>query len=68
MKLDTAKVINEIAMFANNLGSLPPNTALMVISDGKKRFEVRMASSLDKNAVVRIKRKKPLPPGQVELK
>ncbi|MDB5252828.1 MAG: hypothetical protein JWP27_1997, partial [Flaviaesturariibacter sp.] len=68
LKLDTTKAINEIAIFAKNLGSIPPNTALMVVSDGKKRFEVRMASSLDKNAIVRIKRKKPLPPGQIELK
>ncbi|MCW3072998.1 MAG: hypothetical protein JWP69_67 [Flaviaesturariibacter sp.] len=68
MKLDTSKAVNEIGMFANNLGALPPNTALMIVSDGKKRFEVRMASSLDKNAILRIKRKKPLPPGQVELK
>jgi hypothetical protein len=68
MKLDTSRAVNEIGMFANNLGSIPPNTALMVVSDGKRRFEVRMASSLDKNAVVRIRRKKPLPPGQVELK
>jgi archaellum component FlaF (FlaF/FlaG flagellin family) len=67
MKLDTTKAINEIGMFANNLGSLPPNTALMIVSDGKKRFEVRMMSSLDKNAVVRIKRKKPLPPGEKPL-
>lgn len=56
--LDLTKDLNEIAMFANNLGSLPPNTALMVVSDGKKRHEVRLSSSFDKNAVVRIRRKK----------
>jgi hypothetical protein len=56
--LDQTKELNEVAMFANNLGSLPPNTALMVVSDGKKRYEVRLSSSLDKNAVVRIRRKK----------
>jgi hypothetical protein len=56
--LDPSKQLNEVAMFANNLGSLPPNTALMVVSDGKKRYEVRLSSSLNKNAVVRIRRKK----------
>jgi hypothetical protein len=56
--LDPDKDVNEVAMFANNLGSLPPNTALMVVSDGKKRHEVRLSSSLDKNATVRIRRKK----------
>src|SRR4029078_13604418 len=35
IKLDTTKEFNELAMFANNLGSIPPNTALMLVSDGK---------------------------------
>jgi hypothetical protein len=56
--LDSTKEINEISMFANNLGRIPPNTALMTVWDGKQRYEIRMASSLDKNAVVRIRRRK----------
>jgi hypothetical protein len=56
--LDTTKEVNEITMFADNLGAIPPNTALMVVFDGKKRYEIRMASSLEKNATVRIRRKK----------
>jgi len=56
--LDTAKQTNEITMFADNLGSIPPNTALMIVSDGKKRYEVRMTSNLEKNATLRIRRKK----------
>lgn len=58
IKLDTAKEYNEIAMFANNLGAIPPNTALMIIFDGKKRHEIRLSSNLEKNAAVRIRRKK----------
>ena len=56
--LDNTKEINELSMFADNLGSIPPNTALMLIHDGKKRYEVRLSSNFEKNAVVRIKRKK----------
>jgi hypothetical protein len=56
--LDSTKEVNEINMFADNLGSIPPNTALMIIYDGKKRYEVRMMSNLQKNASVRIRRKK----------
>jgi hypothetical protein len=56
--LDTAREYNEISMFADNLGSIPPNTALMVVTDGKKRYEIPMASSLEQNATLRIKRKK----------
>jgi hypothetical protein len=56
--LDTAKEYNDLAMFADNLGSIPPNTALMLVYDGKKRYEVRLSSSLDKNGTLRIRRKK----------
>ena len=55
--LDTSKQINEVTMFADNLGSIPPNTALMMLDDGKNRFEVRLSSSLEKNATIRIRRK-----------
>lgn len=58
IKLDTTKEYNQLAMFANNLGSIPPNTALMLIYDGKTRYEVRLSSSLEKTAAIRIKRKK----------
>jgi hypothetical protein len=58
IKLDTTKEYNELSMFANNLGAIPPNTALMLVSDGKNRYEVRLSSSLDKTGAVRIKRRK----------
>lgn len=57
--LDSAKQVNELSMFADNLGAIPPNTALTMISDGKNRFEVRLSSNLEKNGTIRIKRKKP---------
>lgn len=56
--LDSTREYNQLSMFANNLGRIPPNTALMLITDGDKRYEVRLSSSLDKTAAVRIKRKK----------
>lgn len=65
IKLDTTKEVNEITMFADNLGRIPPNTALMLLYDGRQRHEVRMASNLQKNATVRIRRKNgPPPPSQ----
>lgn len=57
--LDSTKEVNELTMFADNLGSIPPNTALMLVSDGKKRYELRLSSNLEKNATIRIKRKAP---------
>ena len=35
--LDSTRDVNEITMFADNLGSIPPNTALMLVYDGRKR-------------------------------
>lgn len=57
IKLDTTKEYNEITMFADNLGSIPPNTALMLVYDGKKRYDVRLSSNLQKSATVRIRRR-----------
>jgi hypothetical protein len=51
---------NELSMFAENLGLIPPNTALMVIQDGSTRHELSVSSNLEKNASIRI-RKRPSP-------
>ena len=58
VKLDSTKDVNVIDMFAENLGSIPPNTALMEVSDGINRYQVYMSSSLTQNAAVRLRRKK----------
>ena len=39
-------------MQAENLGSIPPNTALMIIKTRKKRYEVRLSSDHNKTAAV----------------
>lgn len=57
LPLDKTTDINEISMFAENLGLIPPNTALMIIEDGKKKYEIGLSSTLEKNATIRIKRK-----------
>ncbi len=58
LRLDTA--INEISMFAENLGRIPPNTAVAIIYAGGQRYELNLSSSLMTNATVRF-RKKPKP-------
>lgn len=58
VELDKEKDVNEISMFAVNLGKYPPNTALMVVSDGINRYEVYLSSSLTQNSSVRLRRKK----------
>ena len=50
--------MNELVMYADNLGSIPPNTALMIVTDGNKRYEVRITSDLQKSGTIRFIRKK----------
>jgi hypothetical protein len=45
----------ELMMYADNLGRIPPNTSLMIITAGKKRYEMRISSSESKSAVVQFK-------------
>lgn len=58
LALDTLLEVNELSMFADNLGRIPPNTALMIVSDGINRYELYLSSSLTQNGAVRLKRKK----------
>lgn len=46
---------HELTMVAENLGTIPPNTSLMIVEAGEQRFEVRITSTEQKNAVVRFK-------------
>jgi len=45
---------SDLTMYAENLGKFPPNTALMVIMDGEKRYEVRIASDLKRSGTIRF--------------
>lgn len=53
VKLDPDQRKNEMIFFAENLGLTPPNSALMIITDGdNKRTEVNVSSDLEHNAVI----------------
>lgn len=43
---------HELVMYADNLGSIPPNTALMIVTDGDKRHEIRVTSDLKKSGTI----------------
>jgi hypothetical protein len=55
LEVDKDKELNELIMYAENLGTIPPNTALMVVNDGDNRYEVRISSDLQKSGVIRFK-------------
>ena len=52
LELDEKQTRHEITLFAENLGSIPPNTALIVITAGDKRYELFAKASLEENAVL----------------
>ena len=52
LTLDDNVQENIITMYADNLGSIPPNTALMIVTDGNKRYEVRIESDTEKSGSV----------------
>lgn len=49
----------EVTMVGENLGSIPPNTALLIITSGKKRYRLYLKSTGTKNAQVRFIYEKP---------
>jgi hypothetical protein len=59
IKMDDTDNYHELVMVAENLGEIPPNTSLMVVHAGDKRYEVRITSTEQKNAVVIFKYQKP---------
>jgi hypothetical protein len=48
----------ELIMYAENLGTIAPNTGLLVVRDGKELHEFRFTGDYQKNAAIKFKRKK----------
>jgi hypothetical protein len=57
----TAEAESELLMYAENLGFEPPNTAFMVIKDGKIRRQTRITSDLEKSGVIHFRYNKKAP-------
>jgi hypothetical protein len=45
---------NDLVMVAENLGSIPPNTSLMIAMVGGRRYEARLASTENTSALIRF--------------
>ena len=58
LNLDDSLPFNELGMFANNEGLIPPNTATLIIIDGLNREELELNSSLNSTATIRLVKKK----------
>jgi hypothetical protein len=58
IKVDYDNPLHEIVMVAENLGSIPPNTSVMIVRAGDFKHEVFITSSEQKNARVVFSLKK----------
>ncbi len=47
-----------LTMYAESLGSIPPNTGLLVVHDGADTYEVRFSADMNKNAAILFRRKR----------
>jgi len=59
LHLEESDEPHELVMVAENLGEIPPNTSLLTVKAGEKRYEVRIVSTEQKNAVIVFKYEKP---------
>jgi len=50
--IDASQPHHEIIMVADNLGTIPPNTSVMIITTATNRYELFISSSEQKNAKV----------------
>ena len=49
----------ELIMVGENMGTIPPNTALMIVYANDKRYQLYLTSDETKNAMVRFIYEKP---------
>ena len=59
VKVDPNKPIQEVIMVGENMGTIPPNTALMMVMAGDKRYQLYLTADDKKNALVRFIYEKP---------
>lgn len=59
IRIDLANPEQEVVMIGENLGTIPPNTALLIVTAGNKRYQLFLTSTEQKSATVRFIYEKP---------
>jgi hypothetical protein len=59
LDLDVNTNSHEITLYAENMGSFPPNTALIVVTCGKKRYELHSSTNFNDNNVLKLEYESP---------
>lgn len=58
IKIDNQDEVYDLIMFAESLGSIPPNTALMIVTTPTQRYEINISSNEQTSGAIRFKFKK----------
>lgn len=58
IKVDENEDVYDLIMYAESLGSIPPNTALMIVTTGTQRYEINISSNEQTSGAIRFKLKK----------
>ena len=58
IKLDDEDATYDLIMFAESLGTIPPNTAFMLITTSTARYEINISSTEQTSGAIRFKLKK----------
>lgn len=48
----------QLILYAENLGSIPPNTGLLVVHDGEDIYEIRFSGDMNKSSAIVFRRKR----------
>ncbi len=48
----------QLTLVAENLGTIPPNTGLLIVQDGQNRYNINFSADLQNNAVVVFRKKR----------
>jgi hypothetical protein len=54
VRLDAGNPVHEITLIAHNVGTIPPNTASIIVEAGDERYRLTASTDLQRNAVIRI--------------
>lgn len=54
LKIDLKNTFQEVEMVAENLGTIPPNTAMLLVTSHGKRYRLFLTSTKEKSAKVRF--------------
>ena len=56
-KLDTRTELHEVLLYAENLGTVPPNTSELILVDGDSRHRIMIVSDKEKSATINLRYK-----------